>query len=262
MIAPPPVPLGELRLHPAFRSAILGNERTLRVWLPPGYDRKRKYPTVWLMDGQNVFDGATAYIKGNEWRADETAASLMGAGLMPRAILVGVDNAGAARADEYLPTRVMRGGTSMGGGAEKFHMFLTKEAMPFVARTYGTLPGSQHTTLVGSSFGGVLALSLGLRHPDVYGRIAAMSPSVWWDERSLLKLAASSRQRGQRIWTDAGTDEEDRTVPDVRDLGVALRKLGFRDGVDLAVYVVEGDRHDEPAWSRRLPAALQFLFRR
>ncbi|RYG49092.1 alpha/beta hydrolase, partial [bacterium] len=155
--------VGDLRIERKFVSKILGNERDLRVWLPPGYEKepRRRFPVTYLHDGQNVFDGMTSFIPNQEWRADETVKALSDAGLLPPMILVGIDNAGAARGDEYLPTR-----KEYGGKADLYGRFLLEEVMPFVDKTYRTKKGPRETALVGSSFGGVITAYLGLRHPE------------------------------------------------------------------------------------------------
>src|SRR5436190_7082621 len=96
---------GDIRYHEHFTSRNLGNERRLIVWLPPDYAKhaSQRYPVLYLHDGQNIFDDATSF--AGEWRADETAAKLIDQGKIPPLILVGVENAGAARVDEYTPTR-------------------------------------------------------------------------------------------------------------------------------------------------------------
>ncbi|HVL39797.1 MAG TPA: alpha/beta hydrolase-fold protein, partial [Fimbriimonadaceae bacterium] len=107
---------GDIRHHRDFESKILGNKRNLIVYLPPDYAKQtRRYPVVYLHDGQNVFDGLTSYIPNQEWRADEAAEALIRAELIEPLILVGIDNAGIARGDEYLPTRTKFGDNEAGG---------------------------------------------------------------------------------------------------------------------------------------------------
>ncbi|RYG36337.1 alpha/beta hydrolase [bacterium] len=250
---------GDLRIHPKFASEPLGNERTLRVWLPPGYEKegRRRYPVTYLHDGQNVFDGMTSFIPNQEWRADETATALIGAGLLPPMIVVGIDNAGASRGDEYLPTR--RG---YGGKADAYGEFLMKEVMPFIDRTYRTRRGARDTALVGSSFGGVITSYLGLRHPEAFGRLGICSPSVWWDSRVLLRLVSEApKKTGQRLWIDIGTKEGTKAVTDAQDLAKAYEAKGWRSGRDLALIVEDGKEHNEAAWAGRFDTMMIFLWK-
>src|SRR5438093_5381694 len=97
---------GNIKRHRAFHSKVLGNRRDVLVYLPPGYRRslRRRYPVLYLHDGQNVFDAATSFA-GVEWGVDETAQRLIRQKLIEPLIIVAVANTGEARVDEYAPTR-------------------------------------------------------------------------------------------------------------------------------------------------------------
>lgn len=101
-----------VRVHSGFHSQVLGNERVITVWVPPGYEESaERYPVFYLHDGQNLFDAATAAF-GFEWRADETAERLVAAGRIRSVLLVGIANT-PARIDEYTPwpdPKLARGG--------------------------------------------------------------------------------------------------------------------------------------------------------
>src|ERR671930_1388301 len=101
---------GDFRTHPKFHSKFLPTDRDVLVYLPPGYrdDRRRRYPVLYLHDGQNLFDGATAYVPGKHWRVGETATELMTAGLCAPLIVVGIYHMGEERVEEYTPTRDAR----------------------------------------------------------------------------------------------------------------------------------------------------------
>jgi predicted alpha/beta superfamily hydrolase len=258
-----PSKTGDVREHKAFESKTLGNARHVWVWLPPGYEDEPslRYPVLYMHDGQNVFDGATSFIPNQEWRADETAGSLIEAGLVQPLIIVAVSNAGAARGDEYLPTRTKLRDTEIGGKLAEYGRFLIEELKPFVDETYRTRPGPLDTGLCGSSFGGVATLSLALAKPEVFTRLGVVSPSVWWDDRVLIKqVNESGAKLRARIWLDIGTAEGDRTVTGVRDLAAALEEAGWRRGKDLTVVVEPGGQHNEVAWARRFGAMLLWLF--
>src|SRR5437588_9247768 len=98
---------GDLRLH-EFRSRFFRNTRFLRVWLPPGYDavenHARRYPVLYLNDGQNLFENSTSFT-GVEWQVDETADRLIREGIVQPMIMVGIDNAAKDRLREYMPHR-------------------------------------------------------------------------------------------------------------------------------------------------------------
>lgn len=247
--------------HRDFASRILGNKRNLIVVLPPGYETepKRRYPVFYFHDGQNLCNGLTSFIPNQEWRADETMKALVDSKLVAPFIIVGIDNAGAARGDEYLPTVIRDSrGNRYGGRADEYGEFLVSEVMPFVNRTYRTAVGPSNTYLGGSSFGGIVTLHLGLTRPDVFGRLAVMSPSVWVDDRVMLKRVT---RKPLKIWLDMGTDEGPQGLQDARDLRDVLLAKGWRLGRDLAFFEDVGAQHNEAAWARRLPSVFTFLMR-
>ena len=199
---------GTVERHRDFRSAVLGTTRRVWVYLPPRYaaEPERRFPVLYLQDGQNVLDGATAFLAGKEWEVDETVERLAGEGRIEPLVVVAVDNGGERRAFEYLPTRDPRVGD--GGGADLYGRMLVEELKPWVDGRYRTKAGREDTGIAGSSFGGILSLYVGLRHPEVFGRIAALSTSVWVDDRFIVRFVdALPAKPDTRVWTDIGTSE-------------------------------------------------------
>ncbi len=159
---------------------------------------------------------------------------------------------------EYTPTRDFRLG---GGEGRTYGRVLIEEIKPFIDAAYRTSPGPDNTALGGSSLGGLISLYLGFEHPEVFGKIAVMSPSVWWDQRSILSLVSRADPRPNlRIWLDMGTAEGLRHLRDTDLLHQRLLKRGWRDHIDLAYQRDPGAVHDELAWASRFPNALRFLF--
>ncbi len=257
---------GKLVLHEEFASTILGNKRTIRVWLPDGYEAssKDRYPVLYMMDGQNCFDGMTSYIPNKEWRADETVTSLSSSGLLKKMIVVGVDNAQGDRANEYLPIEITwQKDQKAGGKADAFGNFLTDELMPFLQKEYRMQTGAGSTGICGSSFGGIISLHLAATRPNVFGRVIAMSPSLWvGDGWSIRQVEGLAKKANQRIWIDMGTAESAGLDSKLQSLGSAFQKKGWVLGKDLAVVLDNGAKHNEEAWARRLDAALLFTFGR
>lgn len=252
---------GDVRRHDGVRSVHLAAPHDIWVFLPPGYDDEpaRRYPVLYLHDGQNLFDAATAYSR--EWQVDETAQRLIEEGVIEPLIIVGVSNAGPARIEEYTPTRDRK--HRAGGGATRYGRMLVEELKPFVDRTYRTLPGPQHTGLGGSSLGGLLSIYLGLQYTGLFWRLAVLSPSVWWDDRFILRRARLLAHKSPaRIWLSAGTAEGEGVVEGVAALRDVLVRKGWREGDDLAFHVNEGGRHDEATWAGEMEAVLRFLFPR
>ena len=250
---------GQLRKHEKFWSRFLRNQRDLIVYTPPGYEEQpgRRFPVLYLNDGQNLFDGATSFIPGQDWHVGQTTDECINAHVVEPLIVVGMYNT-KARVREYTPTHV----TKLGGGrADRYAEFLIEEVKPFVEREYRTLPGPPNTGIGGSSLGGLVSLYLGLKRSKVFGKIAALSPSVWWNQLVIHRLVKSMHVEPRpRIWLDIGTREGPRMVQDVERFRDLLLEKGWRLGQDLHYERVEGAEHNEAAWAQRVRPFLQFLY--
>jgi predicted alpha/beta superfamily hydrolase len=260
---------GDLRLH-TLRSAIFGNERTIRVLLPSGYDDKanaqRRYPVLYLLDGQNVFDACLSDVSHHEWGADEISRRLSAAGQLPPLIVVGVDHAGAMRAHEYLPYKDFVGNPDMEEPAgRRFPDFLAREVMPLVNGNYRTLTGAPNTGIGGSSYGGVATLYALLARPNDFGYGLIESPTLWIGMGQLVRDTQPLTALPFRVFVGFGGKEaEDPVVSDklisfVHQLDANLRAAGYDDS-NLRVVIDPEARHTEAAWEKRLPGALTFLF--
>ena len=251
-----------VRKHTDFRSRILRANRDVTVYVPPGYenDEQRRYPLLILQDGQNLFDPETSFIPGRTWRIAETADEVIGEGAVEPLLIAGVANAGERRLAEYTPSRDWKMG---GGDAGKYGEMLTRELLPFLQAEYRVRSGQEHTGIGGSSLGGLVSLWLGLRYRELFGRLAVLSPSVWWNHRyivSYVNEVAPDPGRRPRIWLDVGDAEGRRTLGDAELLAARLTTRGWRDGKDLHFERVAGGTHDEGAWAERVGPMLRFLF--
>ncbi len=232
------------------------------MYLPLGYESEaeRRYPVLYLHDGQNVFDSATAF-GGNEWGADEAAEELTAKGDIEPLIIVGIYNTGPARIAEYTHVRDQRG---RGGLARAYAKAIVGELKPLIDREYRTLPEGPNTGLGGSSLGGLATLYIGLAYPQVFGRLMIMSPSIWWANSDILKHVRKLRKKtAQKIWLDTGTCEgqnPERCVRDAESLAAAFVSKGWQLGHDLQFQEDEGAGHNEKAWGFRIRHALKFLF--
>jgi predicted alpha/beta superfamily hydrolase len=252
---------GDIRLHKNFRSRFLARTRDVILYLPPRYEaeQSRSFPVMYLHDGQNLFDGATAYIPGREWQVDETAQRLILRRRIASLIIVGIYNTGESRADEYTPTRVEK--LKAGGRADLYGRLIVEELKPFVDAHYRTLDGPENHALGGASLGGLVTLHLGLKYPHVFGKLAVMSPSLWWDNGVVLReVERLPHKTPQCIWLDAGTKEGGMVTHNARLLRDALTSKGWREGAELHYLEARGATHDEAAWGRRFGRALRFLF--
>lgn len=251
---------GDFHTHKNFHSKHLAKDRDVIIYLPPGYAAsKRRYPVLYLHDGQNLFDGATSYIPGLEWRVDETAQELIKSKAIEPLIIVGIYNSGEQRADEYTPTQDAK--HKVGGKADLYGRMLVEELKPFVDSHYRTFKDAKNTGLGGSSLGGLVTLHLGLKYPRTFGKLAVISPSVWWDNKVIVReVEELKRKPGLRIWLDMGTREGKDGVKDAEALRDALVGKGWSLGRDLSFLAAEGAEHNERAWADRVGPILKFLF--
>lgn len=254
---------GRVLVHRGVRSAHLPRTRDVWVWLPPGYDTGRaRCPVLYAHDGNNLFDPRSAFL-GREWRLDEVADELIRAGHLPRLIIVGVGNS-PDRIDEYTWVRGSGSDRPVGGRGAAYARFLVEELKPAIDRRYRTRPGAADTATLGSSLGALISLYLGIHHAGTFGRVALVSPSVWWANRAALKDARAI-PASLRVWLDIGMREgvpgsPPPAVANARALLTVLQDRGYAQGANLAYFEDPQGHHDEPSWSRRAPRILRFLF--
>jgi predicted alpha/beta superfamily hydrolase len=278
--APPTSPApstqtGDVRVH-QHASAVFGNTRQLRVLVPSGYDapenRARRYPVLYLNDGQNLFDRATSAFTGLEWRVDETVLRLTGSGELPPLIVVGIDHAGRRqRPREYLPypDRYLEPPEPHPAGA-RYPDFVVEEVVPFIDQQYRTIRDPANRGLGGSSYGALAALYTVVTRPGFFGMLLLESPSLYVDDGRIFRAMENVTRWPARVYVGVGTNEMGRrdcspsddggeAVADVRRLAAMLRERGVPE-THLRVVVEPCARHDEQAWAGRLPGALRFLF--
>lgn len=259
--------IGDLRTHFDFPAAKLGNKRTILVYLPEGYDEdsERRYPVLYMHDGQNLFDAATSYI-GVEWSVDETLTRMIASGRVEPLIVVGIHNT-VDRVFEYTPAPDRARG---GGGASLYADFIVNDLKPFIDQNYRTRPSREHTGVMGSSLGGLVSLFLAWEQPDVFSKVGAMSTSYGWADGQILSYVDGRPiPSAVKVWLDAGTaeDQTDRNrdgVPDTIELHRRMRDVLMDKGLSIPRtlrYVEDaGAVHNERAWAARFPRAVEFLF--
>ncbi|MEZ6190531.1 MAG: alpha/beta hydrolase-fold protein [Phycisphaerales bacterium] len=275
-----PTLTGDIRRHEHFHSTILNNDRTLLVYLPPGYapgdaDDDRRYPVLYMHDGQNIFDAGTSFA-GVEWGVDEAAERLIATGTIEPIIIVGIYN-NADRMTEYTPR-------PDGDKGDAYARFVVEEVKPFIDRTYRTDPSREKTGVAGSSLGGLISLYMVGAHADTFGRCGGVSPSLWWSDRWLIRrwqAEPPSWPEGERIWIDMGTLEGrpgpdgaasgvspgaaqsiSSAVADARELARMLEAGGLKRGTGYEYLEIEGGRHNEAAWAGRIERILTYLYGR
>lgn len=255
----------QIQHHYAFGSGKAVVKRDVSIYLPPEYftDYDQRFPTLYMQDGQNLFDPETSFA-GTAWRADETAQGLIQKKKIQPLMIVAASNT-AHRLDEYTPVSA-RGHSQGGGRAGEYGRFLIEELKPFIDREYRTMPEREFTGVGGSSLGGLFALHMGFTRPDVFGRIAAMSPSMWWANGFILREAAALPGRlPLRIWLDMGRREGRYFLAQTRQLQDILRSKGWQKNrkaalADFRYLEAARARHDEFSWGARFDKVLKFLY--
>lgn len=221
--------------------------RDIYVYLPDGYAQSNiRYPVIYMQDGQNLFDPSRGYM-GQTWRAETTLNDLIARKLITPVIVVAIDNT-AARMDEYIPEKQ----------ADAYLDYVTHTLKPQVDQSFKTKTDRFNTAIMGSSLGGLVSLYAGVKYPETFGRIGALSPSIWWNNRSILGVYQQAAVLPLKVYLDSGTDggEEPQHV---NDLARLLEQRGFQRAT-LYSFIQNGANHSEYFWAMRLPLALQFLF--
>ena len=248
-----PTRSGTLKVVKDVYSPELHNTRDILVHLPASYEAAgRRYPVIYMHDGQNLFDDATSF--AGAWHVDEALAALDCEDV--EAIVVGIPNLGPKRIDEYSP---FVDAHRRGGSGDRYLRFIIQTLKPLIDREFRTLPDRLHTGVIGSSMGGLISLYAYFRHPDIFGFAGVMSPSLWFANGAIFPAIEKLALIPGRLYLDAGTGEGPGLLADVRRMRDILKRKPYRPGQDFLYVEDEGAGHNEAAWGRRLCDALRFL---
>jgi len=227
-------------------------KRTRRIWLylPQDYaTTKKRYPVMYLQDGQNLFDERTTAF-GSEWGVDECLDSLIAKG-KPACIVVGIDNGGATRMNEYNPYEFTMGdsasATSFTPEGEQYLDFLTHTLKPFIDKKYRTLTAKENTIIAGSSMGGLIAYYATLRYPEVYGKAGIFSPAFWTAPKIKTFTDSVASKINAKFFFYIGAKEGDRFVKDMNEVA---EKLGGNSNTMIYSVIDEDGEHKENAWRK------------
>jgi len=251
------------------------DKRNVDVWLPPGYfepeTKSRRYPVLYVHDGQNVFDPATSFI-GVDWAIDETMTRLIAEKKVPEAIVVAVWNT-PKRLSEYMPQKAIERTTESGLDnlfkpvrqnplGDAYLKYLVTELKPAIDARYRTLPDRAHTSIMGSSMGGLISLYAICEYPEIFGGAACLSSS--WTvaggvaARDLEKALPDPRTH--RIYFDYGAETKDRAYePLQQQVDAQMKAAGYTEGVNWLTKSFPGQPHSERSWRKRVDIPLKFL---
>ena len=264
---------GTIKVAHDIYSPQLNNRRHLLVYLPPSYAQSssQRYPVLYMQDGQNLFDNATSF--AGEWGVDEVMEELARKkGL--EAIIVGIPNAGPMRLAEYSPFP----DSQMGGGqGDDYVAFVAHTIKPIIDRDFRTLPDKPNCGIMGSSMGGLISLYAFFHCPQAFGFAGVMSPSLWFGHGRILTYVQDADYHPGKIYLDVGTrehgDDDDwsgvfsrrtrsrKYYARVRYLKRMLVNKGYRPIHDILYVEEKWANHNEAAWRRRLPKALEFFIK-
>jgi predicted alpha/beta superfamily hydrolase len=259
---------GNLHIHP-LASKIFNNTRSIRVLLPPDYyaekSSSKRYPVLYMLDGQNLFDACLSDVSHAEWQVDETVYRLIRERAIPEMIVVGIDHAGVKRAYEFLPYRDSFNPDTENPAGAHFPDFLVNEVMPLVNGQYRTLTGHGNTALGGSSYGGVATLYALMARPQVFGYGLIESPSIWVGMGQLIRDTSPLVAMPRKVFIGFGTEEithgsAEKQVQGFFATVIANFKAAGYDDSNFRYVYDPGAKHTETAWAKRLPDALKFLF--
>jgi enterochelin esterase-like enzyme len=264
---------GQLQVF-SFSSKIFANTRMLRVWLPPGYDDAangaRRYPVLYLFDGQDLFDACTGPESAYEWHVDETLTRLIAEGKIDPMIVVGIDSAGERRFHEYLPwPDVIQVPDMPEPEGRRMPEFMLREVMPAIEGKYRIAKGPESTGIGGSSYGAVAAVYVALHAPGRFGRLLAESLVAWVGNGQLVRDSTNIAEAPERAWFAVGGREAhypglhmtDTLRKMIEQIASNLRAAPLRASDIKYTFDPEGG-HNTESWSRRFPDAMLFLFGR
>jgi len=265
--------------------------RRVVVWLPPGYSRRgQKYSVLYMHDGQNLFDKATAGY-GMEWEIDEHLSRLIAEKKVRPTIVVGIWNT-PKRLQEYVPSKAFNGlppeyrakVRALYGGdplADGYLKFIVGELRPMIDRKFNVKTDRPNTAIMGSSMGALISLYAIDEYPQIFGAAGMMS-THWplvinpdgkpvsqedYDvvsatfERYLAPALPSPSTH--RLYFDHGTETLDAIYKQYQDrVDTVVAKRGYRQGVNWLTRNYPGQKHNEISWASRVDVPLTFLLAR
>ena len=236
--------------------------RTRRVWvyLPPSYNSStKKYPVLYMHDGQNVFDDVTSF--SGEWGVDEAIDTL---GLKYKeCIVIGIDNGGQKRLNEYCPydfdvKGIAANNVSGKGEGSLYVGFLVKTLKPFIDKKYRTLKDAKNTFTAGSSMGGLISMYAVLKYPKTFGGAGVFSPAFWVGPKIFDDIKSKGKKVNAKIYFYAGDDEGETMVP------MTLRAFNEMHRVSkskMCEVIRAGGKHNELRWRAEFPLFYEWLMK-
>jgi len=228
----------------------LNRQRRVWIYLPPGYALSRKkYPVIYMHDGQNLFDEFTSGY--GEWGVDEIMDKMPAA---EQSIIVGIDHGGDYRITEYDPYDSKYG---KGRGSDYID-FLAKTLKPYIDKNYRTKKDAQHTTIAGSSMGGLISMYAVLKYPDVFGNGGIFSPAFWIAPPIFQYAQQQQLSAKSRFYFVCGDSEDDTMVADMKKMADIIQAKGI-SRQNIPTVIIKGAKHNEKQWNGDFPDFYHWL---
>lgn len=225
------------------------------IYLPPNYyQTTKKYPVIYMHDGQNLFDSTTSF--AGEWEVDETLNTLFNTS-KKGFIVVGIANGGEARLDEYTPWKNEKYG---GGKGDYYINFLINTLKPHIDKHFRTKKQAKHTAIIGSSLGGLISYYGGLQYPKTFGKIGALSTSFWFSDKVYSFTETTKKSKSTKIYLLVGEKEGHNMVPDTQKIEQLLLQNGF-SSKNLKTKVHPKGEHNEAFWKSEFNDVITWLFK-
>ena len=243
-------------LNNAFLMPQLSRNRKIWIYLPPDYYTTTKtYPVLYMEDGQNLFDNITSF--SGEWQIDETLNALFSQGNYG-AIVVGIDNGGGERLNEYSP---WVNATYGGGQGDLYTQFLSETLKPYIDSNFRTKPQSQYNALIGSSMGALISTYGAVKYPNLFSKVGVFSPAFWFARTQLNNYitSATNNLSNLRLYFVCGQNEDTDMVPDMTTVKNNLITKGVTNANTFTKIDSDGT-HTESYWRREFSAAYLWLF--
>ena len=251
---------GSVTIIKDFNMPELGRTRDIWIYVPPDYgdSASKYYPVLYMHDGQNLFDVITS--SAGEWGIDETLEDFFENGETEGVIVVGIENGGAHRTQEYSPWEFQLDNEILGGEGDEYVDFIVNTLKPHIDENYRTLPNRENTGIVGSSMGGLISLYAGIKYQGIFSKVCAMSSSFWIGYDNMMNfLVSNPKEENMLIYLDVGELVGLDMVDNTNGVYKKLLEIGFSQEELMRVLDEDGE-HNEAFWGGRFSNAFLWLF--
>lgn len=224
--------------------------KTIWIYLPKEYhNSKKNYPVLYMHDAQNLFDAKTSYV--GEWEVDEFMDTLT----EKKSIIIGIEHGNEKRIDELTPYKHEKYG---GGNGDNYLNFIKNTLKPHIDITYRTKSEAEHTTIFGSSLGGLMSFYATIKYPKTFGKAGVFSPAFWINPEIFDLVRSTEIPETSKFYFLAGTDEGETMIPKLEEMLKLLKSKGLKEQ-QFETHKIEDGQHNEKLWSEYFGKAYEWL---